>query len=133
MLTAKPDSLTTPAPTKSENPTPSGPTGEVSNAQSQHASDDIGTTSRAPKAKTTTKAKPTTGSDSDIAPAPGMVRGARGKWVDAKVSARMKNAWKGRIEKGKSGRNGGPPKKETITKNKKRGVDYGNASEVYRA
>jgi hypothetical protein len=107
--------------------------GDVQKAQSEQAADHTIKTNRAPKAKTTTKVKPTTGSNSDVPPAPGMVRNARGKWVDAKVSARMKNAWKGRVEKGTSGRHGGPPKKETMTKNKKKGVSYGNASEIYRA
>lgn len=107
--------------------------GDVQKAQSEQAADHTIKTNRAPKAKTTTKVKPTTGSNSDVPPAPGMVRNACGKWVDAKVSARMKNAWKGRVEKGTSGRHGGPPKKETMTKNKKKGVSYGNASEIYRA
>jgi len=133
MLTAKFCSLAAPGPTNSGNPTTSGATGNAQKAQSERASDHKVTTKRAPKAKPTTKVQPTTGAGANVPPAPGMVQGARGKWVDAKVSARMKNAWKGRTEKGTSGRNGGPPKKETIVKNKKKGVDYGNASEVYRA
>ncbi len=133
MLTTITYSLTAPGPTNSENPPASSATGNIPKAQFEQTADHTVTTNRAPKAKNTTKAKPTAGSDSDVPPAPGMVRNARGKWVDAKVSARMKNAWKGRVEKGTSGRHGGPPKKETITKNRKKGVNYGNTSEIYRA
>ena len=62
----------------------------------------------------------------------GKVIGARGKLVDAKIKARMDKVWEKRHKEGKSGRNGGAPKADTVKKNMGKGVDYGDASKIYQ-
>ena len=71
-----------------------------------------------------------TSSASTVAVDSTMVRGARGRLVDNNKSARMKKAWATRRKNGTSGRNGGPPKTETVRKNQQRGVDYGHTGDL---
>ena len=74
----------------------------------------------------------TTSSASTVSVDSGKVRGARGRLVDNKKSAGMKKAWATRRKNGTSGRNGGPPKTETVRKNQQRGVDYGNTGDIHQ-
>ena len=66
-------------------------------------------------------------------PPPGMKYNSRGQLVDAKKSASMTTTWVIRRKKGTSGQSGGKPKKETVEKNKAKGVDYGNAGDFHKS
>lgn len=127
MLTSECDSPTPPKLEASTNTSCVGSVVSPSNAPSKRASGHATTEGRVTKSRATPKAQPTTASDSDVPPAPGMVRGARGKWVYEKGSSKMTKAWITRRKNGTSGRRGGAPLADTVRKNKAKGVDYGSA------
>lgn len=90
-------------------------------------------TTRAPKAPKAADAQTKKQDDDGRGDPPaGFTRNPRGKLVSIAESEKMKQAWKKRQEKGTSGRHGGAPKKETVEKNKAKGVDYKTAADTYK-